>query len=159
MSLSIRSRTTLLDSLAAAARGHGSSDETLLAVGAGTTEVGVRTDSGMGWWFLAVPLTSVQRRRRLSLLSRKLGWSQPRNVGVVVTSRRVLIFRRRIAGPPALVAEIPAATVTAVDRPTVGGYLRTLRLRLSEGRLLTLRLRGDEADSVAAALRRTMTAA
>ena len=98
-------------------------------------------------------------RRRLSLVSKKLGWSQPFLVGVVVTSQRVMIFRCRIVQRPVFVAEIPASTVIEVERPTVGGYIRTLRLGIAEGCSLNLKLRGDEADSVASALRPTTTAA
>ena len=129
-------RAAFIDSLTPAARDRLLPGETLLAVGAGLTDVGVQTEMGLGWWLLAVPITAIQIRRRLSVLSKQLGWSQPLSVGVVVTSHRVMIFRRGNL-PPALAVEIPTSAVTHVERPTVGGYIRTLSLDLSEGRSLT----------------------
>lgn len=158
MSRVIWGRKGLADALAAAASTR-LTDEPVRAIGAGWTDVGVQPDWGLGWWIFALPLTWLQRRRRLSALSGSLGWRAPRRVGLVVTSERAMIYDRRLFRAPVLAAEFPVTEVRDVRRPTVGGYVRTLQLDLSEGRSLTLRLLGDGADAVAGALRGTMTAA
>lgn len=113
---------------------------------------------GLGWWFLALPLTWWRKRQRRASLSVALGVPLPEFGAVAVTNERVLFFRsdRLTLTRPRLVGSIDRKAVEGAERPTVGGYLRSLKLWIrpkdSERVELRLLVVGEPGEAVADAL-------
>ena len=114
---------------------------------------------GLGFWFLAVPVGWVRRRRERKALSSALGLPLPEYGAVAVTTQRLLFFRtdRLIVTPPRLVGAVDRMAVRRVERPTVGGYLRHLNIWIGDSETTEIKLPllvvGDPGDAAAEALR------